>query len=289
MARSRLHELSEHGVSVWIDSLSREMLETGELARLVEEDAVVGVTSNPTIFQKALSEGDWYDVQLREAAGGAGRQERALRRPRPGGHPRCLRPAADRSGSGRAGSTATSRSRSTRRSPTTATRPSSRRSASTRRSTGRTSTSRSRGRSPGSARSRTRSREGRSINVTLIFGLERYAAVVEAYLRGLERLVEAGGDPGSAPRLRASSSRGSTPRPTGDSTRSAGPSSRASSRSRTRSSPIGTGRRRSPAPAGPPSRPKAPRRSGVSGLRPRRRTPPTATCSTSRSSSARRP
>ncbi len=67
MARSRLHELSEHGVSVWIDSLSREMLETGELARLVEEDAVVGVTSNPTIFQKALSEGDWYDEQLREA------------------------------------------------------------------------------------------------------------------------------------------------------------------------------------------------------------------------------
>ena len=68
MATSRLHELSAHGVSVWIDSLSREMLETGELARLMEEDAVVGVTSNPTIFQKALAEGDWYDDQLREAA-----------------------------------------------------------------------------------------------------------------------------------------------------------------------------------------------------------------------------
>ena len=44
------------------------MLETGQLARLMEEDAVVGVTSNPTIFQKALSEGDWYDAQLRAAA-----------------------------------------------------------------------------------------------------------------------------------------------------------------------------------------------------------------------------
>ena len=65
MATSRLHELSAHGVSVWMDSLSREMLETGELARLMEEDAVVGVTSNPTIFQKALAEGDWYDEQLR--------------------------------------------------------------------------------------------------------------------------------------------------------------------------------------------------------------------------------
>jgi len=59
--------LSDEGVSVWIDSLSREMLETGELERLIEEDAVVGVTSNPTIFQKALSEGDWYDEQLRDA------------------------------------------------------------------------------------------------------------------------------------------------------------------------------------------------------------------------------
>src|SRR5207237_9119019 len=41
-------------------------LETGELARMIREDAVVGVTSNPTIFQKAMSEGDWYDEQLRE-------------------------------------------------------------------------------------------------------------------------------------------------------------------------------------------------------------------------------
>ena len=65
MARSRLHELSEHGVSVWVDSLSREMLETGELARLIDEDAVVGVTSNPTIFETALSTGDCYDEQLR--------------------------------------------------------------------------------------------------------------------------------------------------------------------------------------------------------------------------------
>ena len=63
---SRLHELSTHGVSVWVDSLSREMLETGELARLIDKDAVVGVTSNPTIFEKALSTGAWYDDQLRE-------------------------------------------------------------------------------------------------------------------------------------------------------------------------------------------------------------------------------
>src|SRR5262249_19646330 len=68
MARSRLHELSEHGVSVWFDTLSRELLETGELERMTRDDAVVGVTSNPTIFQKALAEGDRYDAQLRAVA-----------------------------------------------------------------------------------------------------------------------------------------------------------------------------------------------------------------------------
>src|SRR5918999_993972 len=66
MAKSRLHELSELGQSVWIDFLSRNLLKTGELARMMREDAVVGVTSNPTIFQKAMAEGEWYDDQLRE-------------------------------------------------------------------------------------------------------------------------------------------------------------------------------------------------------------------------------
>ena len=62
MADSRLHELSARGQSVWIDSISREWLQTGFLDRLVREDAVVGVTSNPTIFQKALAEGSWYEI-----------------------------------------------------------------------------------------------------------------------------------------------------------------------------------------------------------------------------------
>src|SRR4051812_49967081 len=68
MAKSRLHELSERGQSVWFDTLSRPLIETGELKRMIEEDAVVGVTTNPSIFQKALAEGDAYDDQLREVA-----------------------------------------------------------------------------------------------------------------------------------------------------------------------------------------------------------------------------
>ena len=66
MAESRLHQLADHGQSVWIDYLSRDLLESGGLARLMREDAVVGVTSNPTIFQKAISAGEAYDGQLRQ-------------------------------------------------------------------------------------------------------------------------------------------------------------------------------------------------------------------------------
>ena len=66
MAKSRLHELSELGQSVWIDFLSRQMLQSGKLAEMMEKDAVVGVTSNPTIFQKAIAGGDAYDDQMRE-------------------------------------------------------------------------------------------------------------------------------------------------------------------------------------------------------------------------------
>src|SRR6059058_1877264 len=66
MAKSRLHELSERGVAVWFDTLSRDLVHNGDLKRMMDEDAVVGVTSNPTIFQKALSQGNAYDEQLKE-------------------------------------------------------------------------------------------------------------------------------------------------------------------------------------------------------------------------------
>src|SRR3954454_21083110 len=68
MAESRLQKLSKRDQSVWIDSLSRTMLESGALEQMMREDAVVGVTTNPSIFQKALAEGDAYDDQLREVA-----------------------------------------------------------------------------------------------------------------------------------------------------------------------------------------------------------------------------
>src|SRR5262249_7265202 len=65
MAESRLQQLSARGQSVWIDYLSRDLLESGELKKMMDEDAVVGVTSNPTIFQKAISHGSAYDEQFK--------------------------------------------------------------------------------------------------------------------------------------------------------------------------------------------------------------------------------
>jgi transaldolase len=65
MPDTPLTQLSAHGQSVWIDFLSRNFIRDGDLARLVDQ-GVVGVTSNPTIFQGAIAQGDAYDEQLRE-------------------------------------------------------------------------------------------------------------------------------------------------------------------------------------------------------------------------------
>ncbi|MFC9292142.1 transaldolase family protein, partial [Streptomyces sp. NPDC057052] len=68
-----LAELSAAGVSVWLDDLSRELLAGGELEELITDKHVVGVTTNPTIFASALSNGDRYSDQLRRLGGeGAG-------------------------------------------------------------------------------------------------------------------------------------------------------------------------------------------------------------------------
>jgi transaldolase len=63
-----LAELSAAGVAVWLDDLSRERLRSGNLQKLIDEKHVVGVTTNPSIFQKALSEGDAYDDQTHDLA-----------------------------------------------------------------------------------------------------------------------------------------------------------------------------------------------------------------------------
>lgn len=63
-----LQALTDAGVAVWLDDISRERLRSGNLADLMRERSVVGVTSNPSIFEKALKEGDAYDSQLHDLA-----------------------------------------------------------------------------------------------------------------------------------------------------------------------------------------------------------------------------
>lgn len=64
----RLKQLADAGVSIWLDDLSRERIKTGNLEELISGSSVVGVTTNPTIFASALSKGEQYDDQMRELA-----------------------------------------------------------------------------------------------------------------------------------------------------------------------------------------------------------------------------
>ena len=191
---SRLRELSDAGVSVWIDSLSREMLHSGELARLMADDAVVGVTSNPTIFQKALAEGDLYDGQLREVAAATGDAAEiffALAMDDIRAACDLMHPVWERTAGidgwvslevdptlayerERTFEQATRFNKEVDRPNMYVKIPAT---------------------EPGLGAIEDCIAKGVPINVTLIFSLGRYAAVAEAYLRGLERLVAAGGDP----------------------------------------------------------------------------------------------
>ncbi|NUT27112.1 MAG: transaldolase [Streptomyces sp.] len=74
-----LKRLSEEGVAIWLDDLSRQRITSGNLAELIDQQHVVGVTTNPTIFQKAISSGDGYDQQLADLAARKVTVEEAIR------------------------------------------------------------------------------------------------------------------------------------------------------------------------------------------------------------------
>jgi transaldolase len=186
--------LAELGQSLWIDSLSRGWIKTGALARWMEEDALSGVTSNPTIFQKAMAEGEWYDDQLREVL----KEEDDLKETFLQLAMVDIEEACDLfrkvwdEGDGKDGyismevdpnlayETDATIEEAARfhdwverpnlyvKIPAT---------------------------EPGLAAIEEMIARGRNINVTLIFSLDRHMEVADAYIRGLERLVEVGGDP----------------------------------------------------------------------------------------------
>src|SRR6266516_3606609 len=195
MHDSNLHKLSALGQSVWIDYLSRDLLETGELARMMSDDAVVGVTSNPTIFQKAISQGERYDAQLKEilASGEPDAKEVFLQLSSRDIADACdlLRPIWDE-GQGLDGyvswevdpNLAYDREATiaeARRLHEWIERPN--------------LYVKIPATKPGLGAIEEMIAAGRNINVTLIFSLERHQEVMEAYIHGVERLVDSGGDP----------------------------------------------------------------------------------------------
>jgi transaldolase len=192
--RSPLHSLSALGQSVWVDFLSRSSIRGGHLQQLLDEDAVVGATSNPSIFQKAMSEGEAYDEQLRElSAEGLDAREAFWRLAE-----RDIKDACDLfrvvwdGGAGRDGYVSLevdpglaydtlATFREAIRLHETVDRPN--------------LMVKIPATKPGLAAIEEVIAKGHSINVTLIFSLRRYAEVAESYVRGLERLVASGGDP----------------------------------------------------------------------------------------------
>jgi transaldolase len=194
VVESRLHALAARGQSIWVDNLSRDLVHGGELARLIAQDSVTGITSNPTIFQKAIAGSSDYDEQLRACLTELDDPtEIFFRLAIEDVRDACdmLRPVWEKTGGadgyvslevepGLAYDTAgtlaqalelherVERSNLYVKIPAT---------------------------EAGVPAIEDCIAGGHSINITLIFSLERYRAVVEAYLRGIERLVEDGGDP----------------------------------------------------------------------------------------------
>jgi transaldolase len=78
MKAELLQKLREIGQSLWLDNLSRNLINSGELKRLIAEDGITGITSNPTIFQKAISGSKDYDASLRSMLGKGIRDEKEL-------------------------------------------------------------------------------------------------------------------------------------------------------------------------------------------------------------------
>jgi transaldolase len=191
---SPLQLLSALGQSVWVDFLSRESIRGGHLQSLIDDAAVVGATSNPTIFQKAMTQGRAYDDQLAElAAGGASLEKTFWALAERDIEDACdlFRPVWE--GGGRRDGYVSLEVDPRLAYETLATfREAMRLHEAVERPNLMVKIPATK---PGLAAIEDVIAKGRSINVTLIFSLGRYAEVAESYVRGIERLVAEGGDP----------------------------------------------------------------------------------------------
>ncbi|MGZ4736254.1 MAG: transaldolase [Acidimicrobiia bacterium] len=192
---SAIAELNDFGQSPWYDNITRTLVREGGLAQLIDEDGIRGVTSNPTIFDKAIAGGEGYDDQLLELhRQGVSAEEAfwALAVDDIGGGADLLRPIYDRVDRGDGFI-------SIEVSPLLAhdTKATIEQAAALFKRLGRPNVLI---KIPATLEGIPAIEEtiasGINVNVTLIFSLARHEAVIEAYLKGLERFVAAGGDPG---------------------------------------------------------------------------------------------
>jgi transaldolase len=192
----RLTELADAGVAIWLDDLSRERIESGNLAALVTESGVVGVTTNPTIFAGALADGESYAAQVAELrSAGVTVDEAVFELTTTDVQAACdvLRPVFDAT-SGVDGRVSIEVDPGLAR-DTEAT------VAMAKRLWARVDRPNLLIKIPATVEGlpaiTATIAAGISVNVTLIFSLERYAAVIDAYLSGLEQAASAGLDLGT--------------------------------------------------------------------------------------------
>jgi transaldolase len=193
-AASPLERLSALGQSVWIDFLSRQSTRSGHLQQLIDQDAVVGATSNPTILQKAMSEGDAYDdeiAQLARDTDDCGAVFWKLAERDVGEACEVFHAVWERTQQ-RDGYVSIEVDPRLAYETLASFREAMRLHAEIDKPNLLVKIPATR---PGLAAIEDAIAKGRSINVTLIFSLRRYEEVVESYLRGLERLIAEGGDP----------------------------------------------------------------------------------------------
>jgi transaldolase len=187
-----LNQLHQAGVSIWLDTLSRELLNTGEFAGLIRDYSITGATSNPTIFAKAITSSDLYDEQLRALVSAGQRDPRelffslALDDVREAA--RLLRPVYDRS-RGADGFI------SFECTPDLADDTDATIEQATdlwQRLDQPNVMIKVPGTSAGLPAIEELTRRGVNVNITLLFSIERYEEVIDAYLRGLAARAEAG-------------------------------------------------------------------------------------------------
>ncbi len=191
MTMNRLQQLHAAGQSIWLDYIDRAMLHNGELIRRIGDDALTGMTSNPTIFEKAIAQGHMYDADLQAGSGEATAWEVFERLATTDVRAACdiFRDVYDRTHgtdgfvsievSPAVANDAKATIEEGRRLWATVDRPN--------------VMIKVPGTPEGAEATRRLTADGVNVNITLLFSLDAYARIIEAYLSGLEERVKAGG------------------------------------------------------------------------------------------------